>query len=157
MDGMEIINLHKRCNKKARKTSQPKKAPKSDEEEQKTKKASRSSDGKNAAIKAGKKIKKTPQPKKAPKSPEFIDSSKEEEEPPKDDKEKKIPPLLRVKEEVQGLFDLRKESKNLTIQKKVKRVVFMGGPYEGYELSYVALYDTEYLRGVLKMSGLDKK
>ena len=57
MDGMEIINLHKRCNKKARKTSQPKKAPKSDEEEQKTKKASRSSDGKNAAIKAGKKFK----------------------------------------------------------------------------------------------------
>ena len=54
MDGMEIINLHKRCNKKARKTSQPKKAPKSDEE---TKKASRSSDGKNAAIKAGKKFK----------------------------------------------------------------------------------------------------
>ena len=33
----------------------------------------------------------------------------------------------------------------------------MGGPYEGYEFSYVALYDTEYLRGVLKMSGLDKK
>ena len=26
-----------------------------------------------------------------------------------------------------------------------------------YELSHVVLYDTEYLRGVLKMSGLDKK
>ena len=32
MDEMEIINLHKRCNKKARKVSQPKKAlSKSDE------------------------------------------------------------------------------------------------------------------------------
>ena len=26
-----------------------------------------------------------------------------------------------------------------------------------YELSHVVLHDTEYLRGVLKMSGLDKK
>ena len=51
MDKMEIINLHKRCNKKARKTPQPKKAPfKSDE------------------------------PKKAPKSPEFIDDPNEKEQ-----------------------------------------------------------------------------
>ena len=92
MDEMEIICLHKRCNKKARKTSQPKKAPKSfksDEpkkvpgspgliddpsgDEQKPKKASKTTK------KSGKKVKKVPQPKKAPKSPEFIDSSKEEE------------------------------------------------------------------------------
>ena len=33
----------------------------------------------------------------------------------------------------------------------------MGGPYEGHELSYVALYDTESLTGVLKISRLDKK
>ena len=33
----------------------------------------------------------------------------------------------------------------------------MRGLYEGYELSRVALYDTKYLRGVLKMSGLGKK
>ena len=63
---------------------------------------------------------------KAPKSPEFIDSSREGEE--------EGPPK----------------------GKKVKKVGFMRGPYEGYELSRVALYDTEYLRGVLK-SGLDKK
>ena len=64
--------------------------------------------------------------------------------------------LLGVKED-QNFFDLRKESKNLTIEKKVEKVVFMAGPYEGYELSYVALCDTKYLRRVLKMSGLEKK
>ena len=40
MDEMEIINLHKRCNKKAKKASQPKKAsesPKSDEPEKASK------------------------------------------------------------------------------------------------------------------------
>ena len=63
-----------------------------------------------------------------------------------------------MKEEVQGFFGSRKDSKNLANEKKVERVFFIGGPYEGsYELSYGALYDTEYLRGVLKMSGLDKK
>ena len=65
--------------------------------------------------------------------------------------------MLGVKEEAQGFFDLRKESKNLTIDKKVKKVVFMAGPYKGYELSYVALCDTTYLKRVLKMSGLEKK
>ena len=64
--------------------------------------------------------------------------------------------LLGVKED-QNFFDLRKESKNLTIEKKVEKVVFMAEPYEGYELSYVALCDTKYLRRVLKMSGLEKK
>ena len=68
-----------------------------------------------------------------------------------------MPPLLGVKEEVQSFFDLQKESKNLTIEKKVENVVFMEGPYEGYELSYVALCDTKYLKKVLKMSGLEKK
>ena len=67
-----------------------------------------------------------------------------------------MPPLLGVKEEAQRFFDSRKDSKHLTIEKKVKKVGFMRGPYEGYELSRAALYDTEYLRGVLK-SGLDKK
>ena len=62
-----------------------------------------------------------------------------------------------MKEEAQGFFDFRKESKNLTIDKKVKKVVFMAGPYKGYELSYVALCDTKYLKRVLKMSGLEKK
>ena len=175
MDEMEFISRHKRCNKKARKVSQPKKAsksPKSDEpekvsgspgpiddqseERQKPKKASRSSDGKRTTSKAGKKVKKTSKPKKAPKSPEFIDSSKEQELP-RDDKEKKIHPFLGLKEEVQGSFELRKESKNSTFKKKVEKVVFMRGPYEGHELSYVALYDTKYLKRVLKMSGLEKK
>ena len=91
MDEMEIINFHKRCNKKAKTVSQPKKAikpfkldkpktvpgsPGLSEEEQKPKKASGSSDGKKTATKAGKKVKKTSQLKKASKSPEFIDSSK---------------------------------------------------------------------------------
>ena len=120
-DEMEIINLHKKCNKKAKKVLQPKKAsgpPKSDEakkaspksdgpkkvsgsvggpggEEKKPKKAS--SNGKKTTTKAG---------KKARRLPEFIDSSKEEEEgPPKDDKEKKMSPLLWVKGG-QSFFDL---------------------------------------------------
>ena len=67
-----------------------------------------------------------------------------------------MPPLLGVKEEAQRFFDSRKDSKHLTIEKQVKKVGFMRGPYEGYKLSRAALYDTEYLRGVLK-SGLDKK
>ena len=33
----------------------------------------------------------------------------------------------------------------------------MAGPYKCYELSYVALCDTKYLKRVLKMSGLEKK
>ena len=72
MDEMEIINLHKMCNKKVRKVTQPKKAPKSSkpdepkkipgspgfiDEEQKAKKASGSGDGKKTATEAGKKLK----------------------------------------------------------------------------------------------------
>ena len=65
MDEMEIINLHKKCNKKTRKAPQPKKAlSKSDEpkkvsgpteEGRGSKRAS--SDGKKSATKAGKKLK----------------------------------------------------------------------------------------------------
>ena len=76
--------------------------------------------------------------------------------PTQDDKEKKIPPLLWLKE-VQSFFDLQKDSKNLTIEKIVEKEVFMAGPYEGYELSYVALCDAKYLKRVLKMSGIEKK
>ena len=56
-------------------------------------------------------------------------------------------------------FDLQKVSKNLTIKKKVKRVVSLRGSHEDHELSYVALYDIELydFKRVLKMSGLDKK
>ena len=68
-----------------------------------------------------------------------------------------MPPLLGLKEVVQNFFDLQKDSKNLTIKKKVEKVVFIRGPYEGYKLSYVALCDTKYLKRVLKMSGLEKK
>ena len=153
---MEIINLHKRCNKKARKTLRSKKVtePGLDdsaiEEEQKW-----SSDEKKSVTKAGKKVKKISQSKKAPKSPEFIDSSGDEQEgPPKDNKES---PLLGVKEEAQSCFDLRKDTKNLTIEKEVERVVFMRGPYKGQEWSNVALCDTEYLKKALKRSDLDKK
>ena len=97
----------------------------------------------------GKKVKKTPQTKKAPKSPEFVDTDTDDEQ--------RLSPLLGMKEEFQGFFDLQKESKNLTIKKKVEKAVFMAGPYKGYELSYVALCDTKYLQRVLKMSGLEKK
>ena len=45
----------------------------------------------------------------------------------------------------------------MTFKKKVEKVVFTRGPYEGYELSYVAPYDTKHLKKVLKMSGLEKK
>ena len=45
----------------------------------------------------------------------------------------------------------------MTIERKVKEAVFMAGPYKVYELSYVALCDTKYLKWVLKMSGLEKK
>ena len=48
---------------------------------------------------------------------------------PKDNKGEKMLPLLGVKEEVQSFFDLQKESKNLTIEKKVEKVVFMAGLY----------------------------
>ena len=61
---------------KSFKSDEPKKVSQSpgliddpSEKEQKPKKASRPSDGKNAATKAGKKVKKTSQPKKVPKSP----------------------------------------------------------------------------------------
>ena len=117
MDKTQIINLHKKCNKKARKVSQPKKASESpgspgliddpSKEEQKLKKASRPNYGKKTTTKAGKKVKKISQPKKASKSPEFIDSSDEEEEGlPKDDKGKKT--LLGVKEEAQSFLIFRR-------------------------------------------------
>ena len=62
-----------------------------------------------------------------------------------------------MKEKAQSFFDLPKDSKNLTIEKKVERVVFMRGPYKGYKLSSIALCDTEYLKKALKRSGLGKK
>ena len=93
MDEMEIINLHKRCNKKTMNVSQPKKISKSDEpkkvskpiddsskEEQRPKKA----DGKNVSTKAGKNSKgpvnKTTQPKKPPKSSELVDTDSDTED-----------------------------------------------------------------------------
>ena len=108
-DEMKIINLHKKCNKKARKVSQPKtlskshepkKAPSKSDEPKKAlsksdepKKVSepiddpseeeqkpKKSDGKKTATKAGKKVKKASQTKKVPKWPKFIDSSEESEE-----------------------------------------------------------------------------
>ena len=146
MDEMQIISLHKRCNKKvpqpkkaSSKSDEPKKAPKSlefiddpREEEQKSKKA----DEKEVATKVGKKVKKTSLPKKAPKLPELIDSSKEEEEEELDQK-KKMSLLLGVKEEAQSIFDLRRDSKNLKIEKEVEKIVFIRGPYKGQELSNV--------------------
>ena len=80
-------------------------------EEQKSKEA----DGKKTATKTGRKVRKTSQLKKAPNSPEFIELSREEEENhPRIIKDYKESPLLGVKEEAQNLFDLRKDSKNLS-------------------------------------------
>ena len=45
----------------------------------------------------------------------------------------------------------------MTIKKKVEKAVFMVGPYKDYELSYVTLCDTKYLKRVLKMLDLQKK
>ena len=39
----------------------------------------------------------------------------------------------------------------------MEKVVSMAGPYKGYDLSYVALYDTKYLKRMLKMSDIEKK
>ena len=88
-DEMEIIKLHKKCNKKDRKALQPKALSKSDkpkklskpiddpsEEKQKLKKVS--SDGKKTIERAGKKVKNTLQPKKLPKSPEFVDTDSDD-------------------------------------------------------------------------------
>ena len=151
-DEMEIIKLHKKCDKKDRKVLQPKALSKSDEpkktiddpseEEQNPKKAL--SDVKKTTTKAGKKVKKTSQPKKAPKSLEFVDTDSDDTG---NDKEL---PLLGTKEEAQSFFDLHKKSKNLTIEKKVEKVVFKAEPYKGYGLSYVALYNTKYLKRMLK-------
>ena len=117
---------------------------------------------KKTATKTGKKVKKTLQPKKAPKSPEFVDTDSadtddEQELSVKKSNNYKGPPLLGVEEEFQSFFDLQKERKNLTIEKKVEKVVFMAGPYKGYDLSYIALCDTKYLKRMLKISGLEKK
>ena len=82
--------------------------------------------------------------KKAPKSLQFIDSSRKAEGGlPKDDKE---PPSLGVKEEAQSFFDSQKGSKNVTIEKKVKKIDFMRESYDGHELSYVTLYGNQYLK-----------
>ena len=62
-----------------------------------------------------------------------------------------------MKEEAQSFLDLQKESKTLAIKKKVEETVFMARPYKGYELPYVALCDTKYLKWLLKMSDLKKK
>ena len=64
--------------------------------------------------------------------------------------------MLGVKEEAQSFFDFQ-ESKNLTMEKKEEKAVFMAGPCKGDELSYVVLCDTKYPRRVLKMSDLEKK
>ena len=136
MDEMKVINLHKRCNKKARKAPQLKKAPKSpksdkpkktpespefidisSKEEQRPKKASNHEE--RTTTKAVKKVKKTPQPEKAPKSPGLTDD---------------LLPLLWWVE---------------------KKEVFIRGPYEGYKLSYGATHDSTYLKRVLKMSVQD--
>ena len=45
----------------------------------------------------------------------------------------------------------------MTVEKKVEKLIFLVGPYEGYELSYIELCDTKYLKRMLKMSGLEKK
>ena len=163
MDEMEIIGLHKRCNKKARKTSQPKKARKSsksdesmpefadtglDEDEQKPKNASRSGDGENNATKAGKKLKRHHSQKKHQSHLNLLTQAR---------KKKSRLRMIKRKNTSFAEGERRGPRKILHLRKKLEKVVFMGGPYVGHELSCVALYYTEYLRVVLKMSGLEKE
>ena len=83
---------------------------------------------KNSTTKTGKKVKKTSRPKKAPKSPEFIDSSKEEEEgPPKDNKGEKNTSFTGTKEEVQSFLNLQKDGKKFENQEKGETGSFYGG------------------------------
>ena len=166
MDEMEIICLHKRCNKKARKTSQPKKAPKSfksDEpkkvpgspgliddpsgDEQKPKKTSKTTK------KSGKKLKRSHSLKKHQSHLNLLTQAKKKKRMTKT----KNTSFTWAEGRSPKFFASWKDSQNLTIEKKVKKLVFMRGLYDGYELSRVALDDTKYLRGVLKMSGLGKK
>ena len=135
MDEMKVINLHKRCNKKARKAPQLKKAPKSP---------------------------KSDKPKKTPESPEFIDiSSKEEQRPKKASNHEERTTTKAVKkvkktpqpEKAPNLTEfIRNLIKHKTMEKKE---VFIRGPYEGYKLSYGATHDSTYLKRVLKMSVQD--
>ena len=71
MDEMEIINLHKKCNKKVRKVSQsPKKALwDTNDPSEEPKKA----DGKRTTTKAG-----ALQPKKPQKTPEFVNTDSDD-------------------------------------------------------------------------------
>ena len=70
-DEMEIISLHKRCNKKARKVSQPVKAL---------------SDEPKKVSSGRKKFKKASQPKNAPKTPEFVDTDSHD----RDDEQERV-------------------------------------------------------------------
>ena len=67
--------------------------------------------------------------KKAPKSPQFIDSGGESDEEGllQDDKDKKIPPLLGVKEEPQSFFDLQKEIQKAKKDGKDGKSIFYCG------------------------------
>ena len=75
IDEMEIINLHKRCNKnktlRSKKESEPSLDDSAIEEEQK-----RSSDEKKSAAKAQKKVKKTSQSKKHQNYPNLLTQAK---------------------------------------------------------------------------------
>ena len=84
-DEMEIIKLHKKCNKKDRKVLQPKALSKSDEPKKVSPKSGEprkaiddpgeeETDVKKTTTKAGKKVKKTSKPQKVPKTPEFVDA-----------------------------------------------------------------------------------
>ena len=80
MDEIEIINLHKMCNEKARKVSQPKKvsgSPKSDEPK-KSSGSSKSDEPKKASGSS-----KSDEPKKVSRSPGLIDDPSEEGQKPK--------------------------------------------------------------------------
>ena len=168
MDEMEIINLHKRCDKKVPQPIKASKSFKSDEPKkhqshlnllmiQARKNTSQKKPMEKRSLQIQVKKLKRPQSRKKHQSHLRLltrAGKKKKGRPCKDDKESL---LLGVKEEAQIFFDLWKDSKNLTIEKEVERVVFMRGPYKGQELSNVALCNTEYLKKALKRSRLDKK
>ena len=129
MDEMEIISLHKRCNKRARRfhslerhQSHPNQMNLKKyqghqglliiqaRKDRRLKKHQGQAMEKIPLQKQEKKLKRPQVRKRGRGRPKMI-------------KRKKIPPLLGVKEEVQSFYDLQKNSKNLTIEKKVEKVV----------------------------------
>ena len=149
MDEMEIINLHKKCNKKVRKTPRPKKTPSYPNQMTQARKNRGLTKHQGQAMEKRSLLK---QGKKRPHSLKkhqshlnlLTQARKKKKGCPRTKKGEKISFLLGLKEEIQSVFDFWKDSKNLTIKKKVERVVFMGGPMKAtnYHMFHYMIQNT---------------